>query len=276
MNHIAVLLTCFNRRATTLRCLHQLSVLTQNVDVYIVDDGSTDGTAAIILSQFPQVNLIQGNGSLFWNRGMHLAWMHAQQKEYDFFLWLNDDVVLYENCFEELLTCANSSNNISIISGIIESHDAKEILYGGTDSSKKLLHSSGSMQAITNLNGNVVLIPKSVFAVLGNLDPAYHHDLGDVDYGLRAGENKLSVFTTRVAVGSCDKNEVCRVRLSNSNIKKRFIKLYSPLGSHPKINFYFRRVHYGLLNACAYYIHLHLINVLPDNAISLFFGKRYS
>ncbi len=276
MNKLAILMTCFNRKATTVRCLERLSILNKNVDIYLADDGSTDGTAAAISNQFPQVNLIQGNGDLFWNRGMHLAWKHAQRNEYDFFLWLNDDVILYENCFDELLVCVDLSKNNSIISGIIESHDAHEVLYGGTDVNRKLLHPCGKMQSITNLNGNVVLIPKAVFAILGNLDPVYHHDLGDVDYGLRARENRINVFTTRVAVGSCDKNEVCRVRLSNSSFKKRFTKLYSPLGNNPKINFYFRHAHYGLLNACAYYIHVHVINLLPDSLVSLFFGKRYS
>ena len=48
---IAVLITCFNRRATTLSCLEQLGL--QRIDnghlaVYRVDDGSTDGTPDVV------------------------------------------------------------------------------------------------------------------------------------------------------------------------------------------------------------------------------------
>ena len=40
---------------------------------------------------FPQVHIIKGDGNLFWNRGMYMAWQAAiKEKDYDFYLWLND------------------------------------------------------------------------------------------------------------------------------------------------------------------------------------------
>jgi GT2 family glycosyltransferase len=275
MNRIAVLLTCFNRVDTTLRCLEELLVLNQEVDVYLVDDNSSDGTLDAVLINFPKVNVINGDGNLFWNRGMHLAWEYAKKKGYSYYLWLNDDVILYRNCFVELFECSRLSENNSIISGLIESHNKEKTLYGGTDKYKKLLISSGVMQAVTNMNGNVVLIPASVFAILGNLDPVFHHDLGDVDYGLRAIENGVGVFTTRVAIGSCDENDVCRVRLWNSSLLKRFQRLYSPLGNNPVINFYFRRRHYGVINAAIYFIYIHLLNLMPNKFVYFLFKNKY-
>ena len=47
---IAVLLTCYNRKDKTLRCLKSLSDtfllsgVDHKVDVYLTDDGCTDGT----------------------------------------------------------------------------------------------------------------------------------------------------------------------------------------------------------------------------------------
>ena len=125
------------------------------------------------------------------------------------------------------------------------------------------------------MNGNVVLVPKNVFKVLGNLDPVFHHDLGDVDYGLSANEKNIGVFSTRKSVAAGDRNDICRVRLNNANILKRFKRLYSPLGSNPRINFYFRRKHYGLMNAVTYYFFLHFLNILPDYLITLIFKQRY-
>ncbi|MDD4969963.1 MAG: glycosyltransferase family 2 protein [Paludibacter sp.] len=275
MSHIAILITCFNRREITLKCLQHLFEIKNDVDVYLVDDNSTDGTSELILKFFPHVNVIQGDGNLYWNRGMYLAWKQASKKDYDYYLWLNDDTFLYNNCLNELLFCSQIAKGLAIISGIIESHDKTEILYGGTNTNKKLLVPNGSMQNITNMNGNIVLVPKSVYNVLGNFDPIYHHDLGDVDYGLRAIENNIPVFTSRVAVGSGERNDFCRVRLWNSTIFKRFNKLYSPLGNHPSINFYFRHKHYGIINAVFYYIHIHLINLLPDHVIKVVSGLKY-
>jgi GT2 family glycosyltransferase len=275
VNRFVVILTSYNRCATTLRCLARVFELFQAVDVFLVDDHSTDGTSAAVISRFPQVQVIQGSGDLFWNRGMHLAWEHAKTGNYSHFLWLNDDVLLNDGCLSELLVCSALTAHQAVISGIIESHDGKEILYGGTDSTKRLLAPTGEMQAITNMNGNVVLVPAAVFAKLGNLDPCFHHDLGDVDYGLRAQRQGIEVLTTRVAVGSCDRNNACRVRLWGANIWARFKKLYSPLGNHPFINFYFRRNHYGLVNAVTYFVFIHLLNLMPDWLVRLMFGNKY-
>jgi GT2 family glycosyltransferase len=275
VHNIAVLLTCFNRRQTTLSCLRRLFELDQKVDVFLVDDLSSDGTSASVSSEFPQVHVISGTGDLFWNRGMYLAWEHASSGDYSKFLWLNDDVILYDHCLCELLECSAKCNDTSIITGIVESLDHSETLYGGTDSQKRLLPPNGSLQPVINMNGNVVLVPRSVFTVLGNLDQHFHHDLGDVDYGLRAKQNGINVVTTRVAVGSCERNDVCRVRLWNTTLSERFRKLYSPLGNHPSINFYFRHKHYGILNALAYFAFIHGINILPDWVVARLFGSTY-
>lgn len=272
---IAVLLTCFNRKDKTINCLNQLFYLKGDIDVYLVDDGSTDGTSEVVLEKFPKVNLIKGSGNLFWNRGMNLAWIKASERDYDYYVWLNDDVVVYEHCFDELFECVDSTKNKAIISGIIEASDKKSTLYGGFDSNKKLIQANGKLNPIRNLNGNVVMIPKEVYLILGNLDPYYHHDLGDVDYGLRAQKSGIGVFTTRVAVASGEKNDICRVRQNNTTISKRFKKLYSPLGANPKIIFYYRKKYFGLINAISYYAFLHFINIIPDRLNNLIFGNRY-
>jgi GT2 family glycosyltransferase len=89
---IAVLLTCHNRKDKTVQCitaLYSQSGLGKFfiIEVFLVDDASTDGTAEAINSQFQEVNIIQGNGNLFWNRGMHFAWQTAATtKDYDYYL----------------------------------------------------------------------------------------------------------------------------------------------------------------------------------------------
>ncbi|WP_367773608.1 glycosyltransferase [Flavobacterium sp. WC2421] len=275
MNQIAVLLTCFNRKEKTLNCLHHLFKLKNDLDIYLVDDGSTDGTSEAIAKDFPQVNLIKESGDLFWNKGMNLAWEHASQIDYDYYLWLNDDVVIYQNCFDELYSCIDLTESKAIISGIIESADKNETLYGGFDANRKLIKANGKLNSIRNLNGNVVVIPKKVYKVLGNLDLHYHHDLGDVDYGLRAQRNNIKVYTTRIAIASGDKNDICRVRKNKTTIINRFKKLYSPLGANPKIIFYFRNKHFGFINAITYFFFLHFINFIPDWLNNLVFGNRY-
>ena len=62
---LAVLITCHNRKDTTLSCLGRLFSIRKDIDVYCVDDSSADGTAEAIRDGFPQVNLISGDGIFF-------------------------------------------------------------------------------------------------------------------------------------------------------------------------------------------------------------------
>ena len=95
MMKISVLLTCHNRKEKTLICLRKLfeqDVRNVEFDVFLVDDGCTDGTAEAVREEFPKIHIIQGDGSLFWNRGMCLAWEEARKNgAHDAVLWLNDD-----------------------------------------------------------------------------------------------------------------------------------------------------------------------------------------
>lgn len=275
MNNAAVLITTFNRKEKTRACLERLLRLEVSIPIYLLDDNSTDGTFEMIKYEFPNVRLVRGNGNLFWNRGMHRAWSEAAKKKHDFYIWLNDDVILHQDALAEIYKCSLAENHEAIISGLIECNKTGKIIYGGSNQNKKLIEPTGYSQPIRFMNGNVVLVPRKVFEKLGNLDPVFHHDLGDVDYGLRAQKFGFKVLTTTKVVGSGEPNPQCRVRLNNSTISKRFQKLYSPLGSNPHINFRFRKRHYGLFNASVYYVFQHFLNFIPDVLNKVLFGNRY-
>lgn len=54
MNHIAILLTVFNRKEKTIKCLRNITAQSlpadTKFDIYIVDGGSTDGTVESVNS----------------------------------------------------------------------------------------------------------------------------------------------------------------------------------------------------------------------------------
>lgn len=274
---IAILLTCHNRKNVTVRCLSRLRQINSGVDVYCVDDASTDGTADSIRDNFPNIVLIQGDGNLFWCRGMNLAWKTARlKKDYDFYVWLNDDLLLFENAFDELLECSKINNHRAIIGGIIQGIESGKAIYGGFNENHQILCPNGLMQNIHNLNGNFVIIPKYVFNKLGFFDDYYHHDIGDVDYGLMAKESGIPVLTSRCFIGSTEENlkgSGLRIRKENVNILKRFKKLYSPLGCNPFIDFHFMKKHKGIVWAVLDFLYLHFINILPDYLFYRLFPK---
>jgi GT2 family glycosyltransferase len=270
INTIAVLITVHNRKEKTLSCLTALfnCVLPDEYrfDVFLVDDGSTDGTSEVIRKKFTQVNIIQGTGNLFWNRGMYLAWeTAAKTNDYDYYLWLNDDTVLYNYCMEEIFNCLNFTGEDCIIQGVLETQDKSEIAYSGYDSEQNPIVPDGKMQNVVFLHGNVVLVTKSVYKKTGNLDYRFHHYMGDPDYGLRAQRHGFKIYSTTKAIGYGEKNNNMSInRKFEASIFQRFKHLYSPLGNPPYISFYYNKKYNGYIQATIKYIYVHIINLIPD------------
>ena len=61
-------------------------------------------------------------------------------------------------------------------------------------------------QVCDTMNGNVVLIPRSVYSVVGNMDHRFTHGGGDTDYGLRARSAGCQVYLALGHVGACSVN----------------------------------------------------------------------
>lgn len=274
-DRIAAILTVHNRKMKTLACLTSLYAIKPDIDVYLTDDGCTDGTQEEVKSRFPRVQIVQGDGNLFWTRGMNVAWKDACKGQYQYYLWLNDDVQLYPNFLKELLACESIGGDACIICGIIEDFAKTHVIYGGRDRYGKLIVPSEHPQDVVFMNGNVVLIPQSVVESIGIMDEHFHHDLGDLDYALTARENGIRVLSTRCAVAAGYPNGICRVRKWNTTLINRFQKLNSPLGSPLAINFYFRKKHFGILSAILFNTRLVILNLLPDCVVESIWGDKY-
>lgn len=256
MKQIAVLLTVFNRKDCTDKALYHLfqSKMKEDIsiDVYLTNDGCTDRTPEMVRHKYPSVVIIHGDGNLFWNRGMYLAWQEASKnKDYDYYLWLNDDTYLQESAVMKMLENSYSKQDKAIITGATKSAITNECTYGLHDNkTDKLLLPNGTLQKGTNLNGNVVLVPKYVFHILGNLDPHYHHAGGDTDYGLRAKEKGIDVLLSTDYVGFCEMHPSLSVWCNpDYPFSQRWKALNKPTGMPLKMLFYHERKHYGFIVA---------------------------
>lgn len=274
MIQIAVLMTCHNRRQKTLKCLRHLFGQ-ENLDVnfslqiYLVDDGSTDGTGLAVSQEYPSVEVIQGDGSLYWNRGMFTAWQAASVKDYDYYLWLNDDTYLYHYALQELISTAMATRYEGIVCGSIESSENRGILaYGGGYLRKNKYianYPDGNFKACDIINGNCVLIPRSAFRKVGNLDWQFIHAIGDNDYSLRAKSLGVLSYSTGKFVASCAQHEnLPQWCLPNVKMQDRIRNLYSPLGySHPYYQFIYEKRHFGLFIAIKHFFSINLRVLIP-------------
>jgi GT2 family glycosyltransferase len=248
-----VLITCHNRREKTLECLRTLY---QNrvrdsyqMDVFLVDDGSTDKTSEFVAAAFPSVRIIKGDGTLFWNRGMLRAWKAASSKQaFDFYLWLNDDTFITEDGLENLFQCYEEAliinNRETLIVGICRnSFKGLSASYGVRKRRRKdVLEPNGEIQSGNFINGNCVLISRKIFEEVGYLDPAYSHSFGDIDYGLRVLEKEFAIGTTKSFICVCKSNDgLIPWQDPKISLFNRIRYLRSPRGHPLREVIYFRR-----------------------------------
>lgn len=257
---IAVLITCHNRKDITLACLNRLfqQELPKGIvlNVFMVDDGSSDGTGDAVKQQFPCVNVIEGNGNLFWCGGMRLAWNVAMKQNHDFYLWLNDDTMLLADALTTLFGAVNAVNERNdksngIIVGSTFHAETGAHTYGGCIQAKekslnfKPVVPSGLLEPCDTFDGNCVLVSREAFRELGNMSPDFTHAIGDTDYGLRAKEKNIPMFVAPKYVGKCSGNPTTPWLDNALPLRLRIKNLHHPKGLPPKEWRIFCRRHTG-------------------------------
>ena len=185
---VAIIMTVFNRIDKTKRCIEDLEKALTHIEhaYYITDDGSNDGTKSYLqsISKRISLNITDGDGQLYWNRGMFVSFEKALNEEYDYYLWVNNDTTFFENMWNTLINDLKDGlieNSLSVICGSVRS-ESGNVTYGGTNANG-IITPRGFITQCTHINGNCLLIPKYVANKIGNLDYRYEHGLGDFDYG---------------------------------------------------------------------------------------------
>ncbi|WP_162264486.1 glycosyltransferase family 2 protein [Thiobacillus denitrificans] len=214
-------MACYNRRAITVECLQHLAITAQRAGVdyqlFLFDDGSTDGTAEAVQSLLPDAAILRGDGSYFWNRSMNRAFDAAMQVGFPAYLWLNDDTMLQPDAFSLLLSARDSAApDEAIVVGAISDPVNGRTTYGGARYVSPrirpflatVVHPGPQPQDVDVVNGNLVLVPDGIARKLGNLDPVFEHGMGDTDYSMRARKLGIRIVLTAGYVGVCSRNSL--------------------------------------------------------------------
>ena len=261
VHRIAVLMTSHNRRELTLASLaavfRQDGAEDFDLAVFLVDDGCTDGTGETVRLQFPQVRVLEGDGTLYWNGGMRMAFDAAMKEGFDGYILLNDDTVLCDDAVLRVVRCARAGQEAG----------KPRIVVGSTRSPKTGAHTYGGLVmrtrglamwcepvmphvieavACDTMNGNFALIPAEIAAIVGNLEERFRHQFGDLDYGLRAKRAGFDVVVAPDYVGECAANTTASGwRDPSVPLAKRWKSIFSPKGLPLKEWLLFTRRHYG-------------------------------
>ena len=267
---VAVLIATYKRKSETRICLEKLFQNNFNVDVFISDSNSKNNIQDL-KKDYSNLNIVNVGNNIFWNRGMNYSWAKAKdKKDYDYYIWLNNDTYLYPNALKTIFNDLKNIKSKSIVVGITE--DKNKLTYGGRNDLKgNILSPIGIPQKVKYINGNFVLIPRTVFISLGFLDSTFTHSLGDIDYGLKALNSKIGVYCTSKVVGFCEDDSFKWYDYSSLFLRlKNFSK---PKGTPIKEYFYFNKNHFGYLKAIKFIVAV-IIAIISPKLYKIFSTRK--
>lgn len=201
--HVEIVSPVHNRRELTLQCLRSLSRINQTnlkVHIIIVDDGSTDGTGEAIREQFPAVEIVRGDGNLWFTASSNLGFERALNYNPDYILLINDDTVFDENFLQYLVGCAEA-NPRSAIGGLLLLWDTPhkvfqvapqfDVWYGGWRHlyQQTVWTMPRKPFEVDFIAGNCILFPAEVFRQIGLMNARQFPHYADAEFTPRIKKN---------------------------------------------------------------------------------------
>ena len=118
MSRILVITVTYNAMKWVDRCFGSLRDSRHPVDVFVVDNGSSDGTAEYIRNHFPEVMLHCTGENYGFGKANNIGLEYALANGYDYVYLLNQDAWVFPDTFGRLLDAHDAHPEYGILSPV--------------------------------------------------------------------------------------------------------------------------------------------------------------
>jgi GT2 family glycosyltransferase len=197
---VAIVVLCWNGLRDTIVCMESLHRIGYDaLTTIVVDNGSSDGTAAIVHESFPDVTVIRLEENLGFAEGNNVGLRAAFSMGADYALLLNNDTIADEQLVAALVEEAEQRPDAGALCPMIHYTDPPDrIWYAGARFDARRVHNgrhtgygdrdTGQYHAtreIGRATGAAMLVPKRVVEDVGYLDGRLFLQVEDVEWSLR-------------------------------------------------------------------------------------------
>ncbi len=205
---VSVIIPTYNLKNTLVECLH--SIVTQtyyNLEIIVVDNGSTDGTAEFIKRKFPQIKLIRNVKNLGVTGGTNRGIKYAHGD----FVWLVDhDNILNRRMLATMIKLAQSDQMIGVVTPKIYYWENKKVIWSAGTGVNMITGQNFSREGPDRGQYDKVekvpiapanfLIKKEVIDKIGLYDDTYITSYEDADFSYRVRQSGYIIMYTPKAV----------------------------------------------------------------------------
>jgi N-acetylglucosaminyl-diphospho-decaprenol L-rhamnosyltransferase len=213
---LSIIIINWNTRQLLYDCLESVygNVRDFRFEIYVVDNGSTDGSSKMVLEKFPRVQLIQNQENFGFARANNQA---IQLSKGRYILLLNSDTLITTNAIDQMINFADNHFQAGIIGACLVYPDGQlQKSYGrlpsllsettslaGLDKLRlKLYKAKQSSKPIETefVSGACMMIRKSILQQVGLLDEGFFFFSEEIDLCYRARKVGWRIFYLPSAV----------------------------------------------------------------------------
>lgn len=214
MSKIAIVILNWNGLKDTIPCMESLSAIDYpDCDIILVDNGSTDGSAAILQERFPHVHHIVLPVNQGFAGGNNPGIAAALERGAEYVVLLNNDTVVAPDLLHRFIEGFNAEPRAGILGARIYLFDHRDTLdhLGGLwikrkahvqlvgFREKETLPPSPSLLPLDYACGACMIIKRSVFEAIGLLEPRFFLYWEENDFCLRAKRLGFLTFSCPTA-----------------------------------------------------------------------------
>lgn len=188
-----VIIVTYNGMRWIEKCLRSLEESIEKVDVFLIDNNSSDNTLSFVKNNFPSVIVRESKENLGFGRANNVGMKYALDNGYDFVLLLNQDAYVFPETISLLIAAADE---LGIYSPIHLNGDG--IHFDNNFRSNTLIYSkdnnffddcySGTLKKkynVRSVNAACWFLPVDLLQKVGGFDPLFFHYGEDSNYYFR-------------------------------------------------------------------------------------------
>lgn len=241
MKEIAVVILNWNGKELLQKFLPAVVQHSNQAQIYVIDNASTDDSVAFLQTNFPEVHLIQNQQNLGYAGGYNQGLNQVKEPIY---CLINSDVLVTENWLAPILKLLGEQPEIGIVQPKILDYKRRNYFeYAGAaggfidaygfpfcrgrvfDTIEKDEGQYNDITPVFWASGACFFVRKSVFEQLNGFDTLFFAHQEEIDFCWRAHIHNIQVyycgFSTVYHVGGAT--------LSNGNPKKTFLNFRNSL-----------------------------------------------
>jgi GT2 family glycosyltransferase len=239
---VSIIIVNFNGGPLLLQAISAALASTASVELFISDNGSTDGSLNAVYQTFgkdPRVHIISNGSNLGFSRANNVA---LKQAKGSFMLLLNPDCIVKPNTIMDMVTAMESHSDTGMAGCLIRNPDGSEqagcrravptpwrslvrVLHLNKFFPRQprfrtfLLHQDplpNEPEAVEAISGAFMMVRREAIDQVGLLDEAYFMHCEDIDWCMRFRQaNWTILFVPAIEVvhhkGTCSKDHPIRV-----------------------------------------------------------------